>query len=160
MKTATTMLCLAAVSTGLSVVPLYAAQDLPKSGTINIHTGWKLAPEVFEAPEKRSVGHGSVVGVSFNDKGSGPMHNGPAVCVFTFLGSENSSMNKGYCAFGDADGDRVFTDWDGNAVEGTNHIAGGTGKYRGITGSGPWKCWDTPTPGAFHCTQRFDYTLP
>jgi hypothetical protein len=53
-------------------------------------------------------------------------------------------MNKGYCAFGDADGDRIFTDWDGNAVEGTNHIAGGTGKYRGITGSGPWKCWDTP----------------
>ena len=136
------------------------AQDLGKSGTINIHTGWKLSPEVFEAPEKHSVGHGSVVGVNFNDKGSGPLHNGPAVCVFTFLASENSSKNKGYCAFGDADGDRIFTDWDGNAVEGTNHIAGGTGKYKGITGSGPWKCWDTPTPGAFHCTQRFDYRFP
>jgi len=160
MRTTTTVLFLVSLSTGLCVAPLCPAQDIPKSGTINIHTGWKLSPEVFEAPEKRSVGHGSVVGVCFNDKGSGLLHNGPAVCVFTFLGSENSSMNKGYCAFGDADGDRIFTDWDGNAVEGTNHIAGGTGKYRGITGSGPWKCWDTPTPGAFRCTQRFDYKLP
>ena len=160
MKTTTTMLFLASLSTALWVAPLCAAQDMPKSGTINIHTGWKLTPEVFETPEKRSVGHGSVVGINFNDKGSGPLHNGPAVCVFTFLGSENSSMNKGYCAFGDADGDRIFTDWDGNAIEGINRIAGGTGKYKGITGSGPWKCWDTPTPGAFRCIQRFDYKLP
>jgi len=160
MKRTNTMLFLAVFSTALVVVPPCAAQDLPKSGSINIHTGWKLTPEVFEVSDKRSVGHGSVVGVNFNDKGSGPLHNGPAVCVFTFLGSENGSMNKGYCAFGDADGDRILTDWDGNAEQGTNHIAGGTGKYKGITGSGPWKCWGTPTQGAFHCTQRFDYKLP
>jgi hypothetical protein len=54
---------------------------------------------------------------------------------------------------------RVAAQWDRKGNDGINRIAGGTGKYRGITGSGPWKCWD-PTPGgAFHCTQRFDYQL-
>jgi len=139
-------------------------EDLPKSGTINIHTGWKIVPEVFEAPEKRSVGHGTVVGINFNDKGSGPLHNGPAICVFTFLGDDNTSKEKGYCAFGDADGDRIFTDWDG-ADDGTNNqginrIAGGTGKYKGITGSGPWKCWGTANAQASRCIQTFNYKLP
>jgi hypothetical protein len=156
----------AALSSALSVAVVAAlcctafAQDLPQSGSIAIHTGWKISPEVFEAPDKRSVGHGSVVGVNFNDKGAGPLHNGPAICVFTFLGAENGSQSKGYCAFGDADGDRIFTDWDGSAEEGTNRIAGGTGKYKGITGSGPWKCWATASAGALRCTQRFDYKLP
>jgi hypothetical protein len=140
------------------------AQDLPKSGTINFHTGWKLTPEVFEAPDNRAVGHGSVVGSSFNDKGSGPLHQGPAICVFTFLAGEGGSVNKGYCAFGDADGDRIFTDWDGKVAgkdeRGINRIAGGTGKYKGITGQGPWMCFATPTPGAYNCKQSFDYKLP
>jgi hypothetical protein len=142
-----------------SIYTVSMAEPLAKSGTINIHTGWKISPEVFEAPEKRSVGHGSVVGVNFNDNGSGPLHNGPAICVFTFLGSEAGPVNKGFCAFGDADGDRIFTDWDGKGNDGTNRIAGGTGKYRAITGNGPWMCWDTPTPAALRCTQRFDYQL-
>src|SRR5207344_3969 len=81
-----------------SIVSVTYSQQLPKSGTINIHTGWKLTPEVFEAPENRAVGHGSVVGANFNDTGSGPLHGGPAVCVFTFLGNEGGAVNKGYCA--------------------------------------------------------------
>lgn len=136
------------------------AQELARSGSIFIHTGWQISPQVFEAPEKHSVGHGSVVGINFNDKGSGPLHGGPAICVFTFLGSESGAKNKGFCAFGDADGDRIFTDWDGAGNDGINRIAGGTGKYRGITGSGPWKCWETTAPTALRCTQQFDYKLP
>jgi hypothetical protein len=156
-----TLLC--AVGLASMCMPLLA-QDLPKSGTINFHTGWKVVPEVFETPEKRAVGHGSVVGINFNDQGSGPLHGGPAICVFTFLGKEATDISKGYCAFGDADGDRIFTDWDGandgKDDKGINRIAGGTGKYRGITGQGPWQCWSTPTPGALRCKQSFDYKLP
>jgi len=149
----------------LSVISsLSFAQDLPKSGTIHFHTGWEIAPEVFEAPDKRSVGHGSVVGINFNDNGSGPLHGGPAICVFTFLGKEATDVSKGYCAFGDADGDRIFTDWDGandgKNDQGINRIAGGTGKYKGITGQGPWQCWPTAAPTALRCKQSFDYKLP
>ncbi len=144
----------------LAVCGPASAQELAKSGSIHIHTGWQARQEVFEAPEKHSVGHGSVVGINFNDKGSGPLHGGPALCMFTFLASESGAKNKGFCAFGDADGDRIFTDWDGTGNEGINRIAGGTGKYKGITGSGPWKCWDTTEPASLRCVQRFDYKLP
>ena len=109
-------------------------------------------------------GHGSVVGTSFNDKGSGPLHAGPATCFYTFFATESGTKNKGYCAFGDPDGDRIFTDWHGTQSgadsEGVNQIAGGTGKYAGIQGSGPWKCKDTGPNGQLFCTQRFDYRLP
>ena len=103
MKPTKVSLLVSCMFAALVSVPSYA-QGLPKTGTIKIHTGWKIGSEVFEAPDNRSVGHGSVVGVNFNDAGAGPLHNGPAICVFTFLGAKDSSMNKGYCAFGDEDG--------------------------------------------------------
>lgn len=141
-----------------------AAQQLPRSGSISIHTGWKAAGEALEVAAKQMQGHGSVVGTSFNDKGSGPLHGGPATCFYTFYASEGGTKNKGYCAFGDADGDRLFTDWYGTQSpgggEGVNEIVGGTGKYAGIEGSGPWKCKDAGPNGQLFCTQRFDYRLP
>ena len=118
----------------------------------------------MEVAAKQMQGHGGVVGTSFNDKGSGPLHAGPATCFYTFFATESGTKNKGYCAFGDPDGDRIFTDWHGTQSgadsEGVNQIAGGTGKYAGIQGSGPWKCKDTGPNGQPFCTQRFDYRLP
>ena len=141
-----------------------SGEPLPKSGSISIHTGWKDSGEAMETGEKNMQGHGSVVGSSFNDKGSGPLHGGPATCFYTFFAGEKGTVNKGYCTFGDPDGDRIFTDWHGTQAgdggEGINQIAGGTGKYAGITGSGPWKCKDSGKNGQSSCTQRFDYRLP
>jgi hypothetical protein len=137
-----------------------SAQQLPKSGTISIHTGWRDVGEAKDVAEKRMQGHGSVIGTSFNDKGAGPLHDGPAICFYTFFVADGVVKNKGYCAFGDADGDRIFTDWHGNGSEGTNNIVSGTGKYAGIQGSGPWKCRNSGPSGDLSCTQRFDYRLP
>lgn len=140
------------------------AQQLAKSGSISIHTGWKVTGEALEVADKRMQGHGSAVGTSFNDKGSGPLHVGPATCFYTFFAAEGGVKNKGFCAFGDADGDRIFTDWHGaNAGEGTegvNMIVGGTGKYAGIQGNGTWKSKDVGPNGQHYTTQRFDYRLP
>lgn len=152
---------------GLSVAALSssaAAQQLPKSGSISFHTGWKDTPDVNEVADKRYQGQGRDVGTTFNDKGAGPLHLGPANCSYTFVVVEGSGTGKGYCAFGDPDGDRIFTDFTGNispnGAEGTNMISGGTGKYAGITGSGPWKCKGSGKNGEFQCAQRFDYKLP
>lgn len=141
------------------------AQQLPKSGSIDFHTGWKFVGEVLTVADKHMQGHGSVVGVTFNDKGTGPLHLGPANCFDTFFVIDGQGKNKGYCAFGDTDGDRIFTDFTGNFVPGAggngiNQIAGGTGKYAGITGSGPWKCKPSGTNGEIQCAQRLDYKLP
>ena len=90
-----------------------SAQQLAKSGSINFRTGLKDAPDANEVADKRYQGQGRDVGVTFNDNGSGPLHLGPANCSFTFR-DDGSGPVKGYCAFGDADGDRIFTDFTGN----------------------------------------------
>jgi hypothetical protein len=147
--------------------PWYAAnaQQLAKSGSISFHTGWKFAGEVVNVADKHVQGHGSVTGITFNDKGAGPLHLGPANCFDTFFVIEGRGRNKGFCAFGDTDGDRIFTEFTGALVpegggSGTNEIAGGTGKYAGIQGSGPWKCKPSGNNGEIQCTQRLDYRLP
>jgi hypothetical protein len=137
------------------------AQELPRSGSIKWHTGWKNVGEVLNVAEGHTQGHGSVVGTSFNDSGSGPLHLGAAECVYTFYAKGETLVNKGYCAFGDADGDRIFTDWTGNAESGINNIVGGTGKYAGITGRGPWfNSGPSGQNGGFKTFQRLDYRLP
>jgi hypothetical protein len=141
------------------------AQQLPKSGSINFHTGWKVSGEALNPAEKHALGHGSAIGSTFNDKGSGPLHLGPANCYYTFLMIDGRTSNKGSCAFGDADGDRIFTEFTGilggpDGDQGTNEIVGGTGKYAGIQGKGPWKCKNSGTNGELQCAQRLDYRLP
>jgi hypothetical protein len=137
------------------------AQGLPKSGSISWHTGWRMVGETLEVAKGHVEGHGSVIGTSFNDKGSGPLHRGPAECVYTFFSINGAGPSKGYCAFGDADGDRIFTDWTGEGSSGTNVIMGGTGKYAGITGSGPWSgAAPTGNHGGWVTVQRLDYKLP
>jgi len=142
------------------------AQQLQRSGTITIHTGWKVTAEAIELAEKKVQGHGTAIGTSFNDKGSGPLHQGPATCFFTFFVVDGVPRNKGYCAFGDAEGDRLFTDWqggpakDGEGTEGINTIVGGTGKYAGIQGTGSWKSKDVGPNGQHVTMQRFEYRLP
>ena len=137
-----------------------SAQSLPKTGSINWHTGWRSTGDVLEVGKGRLQGHGSVVGTTFNDSGSGPLHHGIAECVYVFSSSDGVGPLKGYCAFGDSDGDRIFTEFTGEGAAGTNVIMGGTGKYSGISGRGPWTSFSRGGHGGLGTTQRLDYRLP
>ena len=60
---------------------------------------------------------------------------------------------------------RIFTKFDGvlgvpEGNNGTNYITGGTGKYVGISGKGPWACGYAGTNGELYCAQSLDYELP
>jgi hypothetical protein len=140
------------------------AQQLPKSGSISFHTGWKYVADAMSPADKHAVGRGNATGVTFNDKGSGPLHLGPANCFESFFAVDGRGKGKGFCAFGDPDGDRLFTEFTGtfgpDGANGTNEIFGGTGKYAGIQGSGPWKCSMSGGNGELQCAQRLDYRLP
>jgi hypothetical protein len=54
----------------------------------------------------------------------------------------------GACVLADADGDKIFSTFDTRDLDksqpemncGTHIITGGTGKYKGITGSEPFAC--------------------
>jgi hypothetical protein len=140
------------------------AQQLPKTGSISFHTGWKYSADVVSPADKIVIGRGGVTGVTFNDKGGGPLHLGPANCFEAFSANDGRGTTRGVCAFGDPDGDRVFTSFTGSfgpdGANGTNEITGGTGKYTGIQGSGPWKCKMSGGNGESQCAQRLDYRLP
>jgi len=89
-------------------------------------------------------------GSTTNDAGSGIFHMNSFKCHFTL---EVVQMPKteleGYCTFRDADGDTVTfrasaTGFLGGPTNATNRITHGTGKYKGITGSGEYR--SSPVP--------------
>jgi len=119
-----------------------SAEQLPKSGQFAIHSAWKSIGETTPAADGRVYGFGSFWGVTYNDKGAGPLHSGPVVCPYTLEMVKDSGSARGQCSWSDRDGDRIFTDWTGaiapgGQLEGLNHITGGTGKYAGIQGKAP-----------------------
>jgi len=162
MRTTTTALAAALIA----LAGVASAEPMPRTGSISFHTGWHFTGEVIPVAEKTMMGHGRVAGVTFNDRASGPLHLGPANCFDTFVIIDGRGRNKGACTFSDADGDRIFTEFDdGNFTfegggSGTNRITGGTGKYAGASGGGPWKCKAAGTNAEFQCAQRLDYRLP
>ena len=133
---------------------------MPKSGTFDFHTGWKCSVNVKTLGENHMQGAGDCTGVTFNDAGKGALHNGGGTCFVTFEVKDNVGYNSGVCNWSDQSGDMLYTSFTGNGVEGTNTITGGTGKYAGITGSGPWKCTDVGKAGENFCNQSLTYQLP
>ncbi len=109
-------------------------------------------------------------GGTTNDAGSGIFHMNSFKCTFS---NEVVQMPKtegsGYCTFRDADGDTIAmrSSETGSLVGGsigTNTIVQGTGKYKGITGSGSYKGAPLPEvqPGTFQMTGTFEgsYRIP
>src|SRR3954470_23548140 len=114
-----------------------AAESLPKSGSISVHSGYWAIGEMVTFAEKHMQGHGNNRGSTFNDTGAGPLHLGPTDCFYTLDVAGERTKVKGYCTFGDPDGDRIFTDFSGAStadgyLQGTHEVDGGTGKYLGI----------------------------
>jgi hypothetical protein len=147
------------------MMDIAAAEALPKSGTVSVHSGYWAVGEAVNVAEKYVQGHGNNRGITFNDKGSGPLHLGPTDCFYTFYTAVERTKVKGYCTFGDTDGDRIFTDFSGafdadGYVQGMHDVDAGTGKYAGIQGTMIFKCKYSGAHGELECTQRMTYKLP
>jgi len=156
---------IAAVLATAALPHLVAAAPIPKSGTIVVHAGWKAIGDTNSVAQDRLMGSGVLFGVTFNDNGAGPLHSGPAECTYVFTAISGVGPAKGQCYFSDVDGDKIFADFSGvsgadGQAEGTNEITGGTGKYEGIRGRGPYHCRWVSARGHLSCTERFDYRIP
>jgi hypothetical protein len=141
------------------------AQQLPKSGTFLLNSGWKAVGETAQAGEGRILGWGAFYGVTFNQRGSGPFHMGTAVCNYTLDLTGGVGPGRGTCAWTDPDGDKIYTDYSGTLTadgvfNGMNQYTGGTGKFAGVTGKAPFQCKALSTQGHFGCTQQFEYRVP
>ena len=141
------------------------AQQIPKSGTISINSGFKSNGEMVQVGEGRVFGWGGFYGVTFSTRGNGPLHMGNAVCSYTLDLTAGAGPGRGSCAWTDADGDKIFTDYTGSLAtnggfDGLNQITSGTGKFSGITGKAPFQCKALSAQGHFGCSQQFEYRLP
>jgi hypothetical protein len=156
-------LILAALTFGVAM-PAMAA-DLPQSGSFKIHSAFKASDQLVQLGEKQPFyGSANAWGVTYNDAGSGPLHMGTALCAYSYDGMNDSSTNGGRCAWGDADGDKIFSEFTGKGTAtgagGMITLTGGSGKFAGIQGNAQWQCKTlNASQGLLACTQQFEYQL-
>jgi hypothetical protein len=160
-KSATALMLTTAVAFGSSAI----AADLPQSGSVKIHSAFKVNNQAAEMGDKHLMGSFNAWAIIYNDAGSGPLHMGTALCAGSFNDTNGSYDDGGWCAWGDANGDKFFTVFTGKGTDnvgqqGTHTITGGTGKFAGIQGKGSFQCKDVnPSQSLTACTQQFDYSL-
>jgi hypothetical protein len=87
---------------------------------------------------------------------------GVVVCPYTLGLTSGAGPFQGACAWGNGDGDQIFTSYLGKisasgALDGMNKITGGTGKFKGIQGQAPFQCHSLNDKAQVSCTQQFEY---
>jgi hypothetical protein len=148
------------------VVPAAAQQatDLPKSGSIKFHLGYKSIQDTTQVADKHNFNAGTSWGVTYNDAGSGPLHMGTFVCKFASEAIEGAGTFHGKCAWSESDSDKIFT--EGNAkfspttgFAGSGLITGGIGRFAGIEGKDSYECKGLNAMGQGVCSVQLDYEL-
>lgn len=100
------------------------------------------------------------VGTTENMKGESMLDKMSAHCTAVSVASGDKNYIDGACVLADKDGDKIFSTFDTRDIDksqpdmdcGTHIITGGTGKYKGITGSEPFACMPMPAlagPGGY-----------
>jgi hypothetical protein len=95
-----------------------------------------------------------MVGTTENTKGEAAFDNMKAKCQAVNVETGGKKWIEGACAMTDKDGDVVFSTFDTRDLDaaqpemdcGTHIITGGTGKYKGISGTEPFACVEVATP--------------
>ena len=111
-----------------------AAAEFPKSGSAEYDTYFV---DNTLAKIDSGAGTGAIVdstGITRNVKGEGPFHDMSMRCLYHTSTVGETTHYSGSCVETDKDGDNVFTTFDDN----NHYMMGGTGKYKGITGTVPY----------------------
>jgi hypothetical protein len=128
----------------VSLMPLSVnAAEMPKEGNDVFTAVWVATSSTIQQGN-HSVTTYELTGVARNDRG-GPMFNlfgQHCVGIVDSVGSDR--RDEGTCTYTDKDGDQIFQPYAGKTVDGhgTAELAGGTGKFAGITGTIDW--FDSP----------------
>jgi hypothetical protein len=147
----TTLVRTAVLSTMLMTVGLGAAlaDPMEKKGTTPYVTHFIFRPvQSLEVPGLGTATLLEALGTTSNMKGEKMLDKMSARCTALSVDSVPKKYIDGACVLADADGDKIFSTFDTRDVDksqptmncGTHIITGGTGKYKGITGSEPFAC--------------------
>ena len=129
------------------------SEPLEKKGTTPYVTHFIFRP--LMAIDTAELGKATMleaVGTTQNMKGEKMLDKMSARCVALNVASGEKKYIDGACVLADSDGDKIFSTFDTRDLDksqpkmdcGTHIITGGTGKYKGITGSEPFACIAMP----------------
>ncbi len=148
----------AALISGLltSIAPaIVFAVQMPKSGTTPYTTHFVFVPKsTVDLPGVGKAVALEATGPTENTAGKAFLDKMQAKCAAVSIEAGGKKWIDGGCALTDADGDVIFSTFDTRDLDksqpkmdcGTHVIKGGTGKYKGITGTEPFACVSKPTP--------------
>jgi hypothetical protein len=125
------MLASMAVVLTFCASPAAAAEFSPKTGEAEYETYYVDNPV---AKIDGGVGTGTIIdetGITRNVKGEGPFHDMSVRCLYHWSVVGETNHINGSCVHTDKDGDNIFATFDDK----TTTLMGGTGKYKGITGT-------------------------
>jgi hypothetical protein len=94
------------------------------------------------------------------------LHIKTAMCPYMSEENGGTSAFNGRCAWSDAEGDQVFSEWSVNiagpdgAFQGPRTITGSSGRFRGIQGGLSIQGQVVGDKGQFTATRRWTYQLP
>jgi hypothetical protein len=143
---------LAGLLIGFAQSPVLAA-EMGKKGVTPYVTHFVFRPVMsLDIPGLGSATQLEAVGTTSNMKGEAMFDKMSAHCTALSVDSGPKKYIDGACVLADADGDMVFSTFDTRDLDksqpdmacGTHVITGGTGKYKGITGSEPFACNSLP----------------
>ena len=129
------------------------AQPIEKNGTTPYVTHFIFRPLMsIDIPGLGTATNLEAVGTTQNMKGEKMLDKMSAHCAALSVASGDKKYIDGACVLADSDGDKIFSTFDTRDVDksqpemncGTHIITGGTGKYKGITGSEPFACITMP----------------
>ena len=113
-----------------------------EEGTVKATAAWEGQGYAFPVGEDQAYTVAVYAGVMFVDDGKGSLDAASIVCPGTIEGNlaKGTKTGDGRCIITDRDGDRVFARFtcsgDLDGCRGPFTIAGGTGKFTGISGGG------------------------
>ena len=130
-----------------------SGQSIEKKGTTPYVTHFIFRPltsiDIADLGKATTL---EAVGTTQNMKGEKMLDKMSARCVALNVASGEKKYIDGACVLTDNDGDKIFSTFDTRDLDksqpkmdcGTHIITGGSGKYKGITGSEPFACIAMP----------------
>ncbi|MFO1206238.1 MAG: hypothetical protein U1E63_11005 [Burkholderiales bacterium] len=128
--------------------------ELPKKFEFSVtyFTNGALAPVVEFGEKQKAMGMDQTI-MATNDKKEPFLNNMAAKCASLGLFGGEQTEGGGYCAFVDADGDKIYEKWTySDRNTGKIMFSGGTGKFAGLECQGTWQrvvAMQSAAPGTF-----------
>ena len=115
-----------------------ASQEIPYKGTTVLVL---LDSTEHDLPDGRTIYREKTAGFLITDDQNHPLHLMQKTCYGSLISADGAQTleGNGFCEQMDSNGNVIWEWWEGDQTGGTWGYTGGTGKYKGVRGSGTWK---------------------